>query len=316
MRGRRAPKGAGRLHRVGVAHLQRRPGRRGADHGPRGVARRPQLETGLRDREFILRAIVGLKQGVRLGAIAGGIEIPRPEHIARRAAERPRQVHRRGVVRRGDLDDRPLGLVPGHHVDHQRARAEQLIADLVAHRAGAISRDDVVGFPEPFRGVAGDDAQPQRAALARQRKHDLRHVARVDEKPRGAAVERTVEMVLPVDDDDIVALGVITQGPDARALRERSLGDHGRSEQASKDDDVSRGSNHEWSFRVGGWTCLLPESARARHDRNTARRESIDRGPPLQWGLCSWVGGVGGQWLPPCVRCPSDGRTHLGDFGW
>ena len=61
--------------------------------------------------------------------------------------------------------------------------------------------------------AAGLDAEPQIASAPRQVHHELRLVAAIHAKGRIAAIQRPVEKLRSVFDDQIAVLRVVTQWP-------------------------------------------------------------------------------------------------------
>ena len=176
-----------------------------------------------------------------------------PPYAKRSSTRRPRRPSARSRTA-----ERLLPM-QGHRRQAQHARRPRAgVADLVQHRARPVARDRVVRVVQPLRGRAAAEAETQVAAAPRQVQGELRSVARVDAEGAVAAVQRTVEELGPVVDDEVLSV---------RTVAERTLDVRGQVR-----DDPARGG--ERLLARHGRTC---ERGRAGEDH--ARGQSSGRAP-------------------------------------
>ena len=145
-------------------------------------------------------------------ALGADVAVPLAS-LAVDAAVGPDEFQIRRDAGRFETRDQPLARGLRQYRQVHDAAAEQRVADLVDHRARPVARDDVPGVVEPGRAARRAHTHPEVAAAARQVERELRAVARIDAERRVAAVQRPVEELRAVLDDEVRLVRPVAQRP-------------------------------------------------------------------------------------------------------
>ena len=205
-------------------------------------------------REF--EAVVAAKSGLELEILAdrhrlGADVAVAPAALAVDAAVGPHQLDARGNGVRLGPHDQSVGLVQRQHREmHHAATAEQRIADFIKHLSGPVTRNHAGRLVKPLRAGGGAQPQAQVAAATRQVERELGPVTGIDTEGRVPAVERAVEKLRAVFDDEIGAVRPVAQR--ARDPIHQVRRDHRRAERLRL----------EQSGGTGGHGCKQNQDAR------------------------------------------------------
>ena len=137
-----------------------------------------------------------------------------------------------------------------------RTGAEQRVADFVKHRAGAITCRDAGGLVQPLSAARGLYAKAEVAAAPGQVEGELGLVAGIDAEGGVAAVERTVEELAAVLDDEVLAVRGVPEGTiDVAGEVGLRLGNGGQRilpERMGEDNDGQQKEQGDWRVASEG----------------------------------------------------------------